>query len=99
MYFTSGAKVRTRRSRTERSFVRRYSFQRARVSSEESRRFEVCAVARLMTLLLGAGGRLMYRAAPEPSASPISGIGPLDMWPDVHPHFWGCRGSNLHRTP
>src|SRR4051812_50122440 len=48
MYLTRGAKVRTRRSRTARSSVRRYSFQSARVSSEDRRRLEVWAVARLI---------------------------------------------------
>src|SRR5215471_14960902 len=38
MYLTSGANVRTRRSRSVRSQVRRYSFQSSSVSSEDSRR-------------------------------------------------------------
>src|SRR3954467_9343415 len=59
MYLTRGAKVSTRRSRTARSLVRRYSFQSASVSSEERRRLEVWAVARLIRRwLLGAGGTL-----------------------------------------
>src|SRR6185369_11787679 len=84
MYLTRGAKVSTRRSRTARSLVRRYSFQRASVSSEDRRRLEVCAVARLIpTVLLGAGGRWRYRNGPEPSASPISGIRPGDVCQDA----------------
>src|SRR3954467_11988576 len=84
MYLTSGAKVRTRRSRVARSLVRRYSFQSASVSSEERRRLEVCAVARLIRRCsLVRGGHKTYRDGTEPSASPVSGIRLGDVCPDT----------------
>src|SRR5262245_29709831 len=99
MYLTSGAKVRTRRSRTARSLVRRYSFQSASVSSDERRRLEVCAVARLIRRCsflrgdargIGTGPNLPHPHCPV-----------FDWGTCVHPcppHFWGGSGSNLHRT-
>src|SRR5687767_6443260 len=45
MYFTSGANVRTRRSRVRRSFVALYSRHRARLSSDDIRRRGAAVVA------------------------------------------------------
>src|SRR3954453_17119500 len=57
MYLTRGAKVRTRRSRRARSFVRRYSRQRARESSEDILRAALRgAGASVMLVLLRGGG-------------------------------------------
>src|SRR3954454_22818102 len=57
MYLTRGAKVRTRRSRSARSFVRRYSRQRARESSEDIlRAARLGAVASVMLVLLQSRG-------------------------------------------
>src|SRR3954452_20098909 len=55
MYLTSGAKVRTRRSQSARSFVRRYSSQSARASSDDRRRFVAVRGGILDVLLMGAG--------------------------------------------
>src|SRR3954451_21013738 len=99
MYLTRGAKVSTRRSRTARSSVRRYSFHRARVSSEDSRRLEVCAVA-----------RLIRRCSLVRGDAPCIGTGPNVPHPRYPvsrgwtcgqtppPQFWGGGGSNLHRV-
>src|SRR3954469_7426018 len=94
MYLTSGANVSTRRSRTARSSVLRYSFHSASVSSEERRRLEVLAVASFTTVLLGAGGTLDVSGRPRtfripnirrrtvdmrpPGASPLLGMGWLE---------------------
>src|SRR5215207_5082560 len=52
MYLTSGAKVSTRRSRSARSFVRRYSLQSASESSEDILRAALRgAVASVMLVL------------------------------------------------
>ena len=84
MYLTSGAKVRTRRSRTARSSVRRYSFQSASVSSDgEAALGGLCGGEAHTTGLLGAGGRWRYRDGAEPSASPLSGIWGVDMRPEA----------------
>src|ERR1700754_3656821 len=99
MYFTRGAKVRTRRSRTARSLVRRYSFQSASVSSEERRRLEVWAVARLIrrcSLVRGDTRRIGTAPnLPHPQC-PVFDPGTCVQTPP--PHFWGGEGSNLHRT-
>src|SRR3954464_6031032 len=98
MYLTRGAKVSTRRSRTARSFVRRYSFQRASVSSEDRRRLEVWAVARLIrqcSLVRGdAGGIGTGPNVPHPRY-PV--FAPGTCVQTAPPHFWGGGGSNLHR--
>src|SRR3954447_25048478 len=73
MYLTSGAKVSTRRSRTARSSVRRYSFHRARVSSEDRRR--LVGVASFTGVLLKwvlPGGRRTYRCGAERPKSPVA---------------------------
>src|ERR1700754_19988 len=83
MYFTRGAKVRTRRSRTARSLVRRYSFQSASVSSEERRRLEVWAGARLIRLAPWCGGTQEVSGRARTFRIPGSGTRGVDMWPDV----------------
>src|SRR2546425_785275 len=67
MYFTSGAKVRTRRSRSLRSPVALYCCQSASVSSADMRR----AVAVFMVDVVSCGGRgRMEPRAPSAPAPP-----------------------------
>src|ERR671931_2325136 len=91
MYLTSGAKVRTRRSRSARSFVRRYSRQSARESSEDIlRAARLGAVASVMLVLLQSRGTGRGGVS-------ATGPGPFNGWtprrPD-HPHFWVSDGPS-----
>src|SRR5919197_1059646 len=84
MYLTSGAKVRTRRSRSARSFVRRYSRQSASESSEDIlRAARLGAVASVMLVLLqsrgtGRGVVSATRWAPLNALMPLRLIDPPD---------------------
>src|SRR3954451_13690520 len=80
MYFTSGAKVITRRLRTWRSPVRLYCFQSFSVSSVETRRRLVEAgTADIEVLLYGRGGtdgHASYRVQAPGPLSPLWGNWP-----------------------
>src|SRR3954466_11402374 len=71
MYLTSGAKVRTRRSRSARSFVARYCFQRARASPDVARRDVGVGVMLDFLFEGGRGGRVGYRPRADTPTSPL----------------------------
>src|SRR3954453_9590976 len=99
MYLTRGANVRTRRSRTARSFVRRYSVQSASVSSEDRRRVLVVGVASFTALrLLQAGGRSEVSGRARTFRIPESGYRPVDMGPFAPSPVLGRVGAERART-
>src|SRR6478735_9421469 len=95
MYLTRGANVSTRRSRTARSLVRRYSFHSASVSSEERRRLEVVAVASFTTGAPWCGGTLHVSGCPRTFRIPNMRWTTVDMRPDAPSPEVGRGRSNL----
>src|SRR2546430_9402360 len=90
MYLTSGAKVSTRRSRAARSLVARYSFHRARISSDVARRDDVGAERIAVGSLEGGRrGRWGYRPCVSAPTSPFLGSQTSSSVELSHPQNWG----------
>src|SRR5690349_18602446 len=94
MYFTSGANVRTSRSRSWRSPERWYFCQRASASSAETRPRAGDITDIGGTPWSGNGGNRRgehgpYRPLRGVSSSPLDGIAQLPFVQAAHPQFWG----------